>query len=86
MTDKDRSVLRGFFFYRSLFEIVEELANDDTARLRFYDAVCRYVFKAEAPEFSDNALLRIAWRGIEPALDKSVENEKTAKTPRFKSE
>ena len=72
MTDKNRTGIRSFTVFRSYFEMTEDLAGDDAARLRFYDAVFRYVFKGETPDFSDQPVLRMAWRGIEPNLDTSI--------------
>ena len=86
MTARDRSGLRGFSFFRSYFEMAEDLSGDDAARLRFYDAVCRYVFKGEAPDFSDHAMLRMAWRGIEPNLDLSINRARPGNTNASKTQ
>ena len=66
---------KQYTFFRSFYEAASELG--DTERLRMYDAMNSFVFDGVEPDFSDSAILRMAWKLIVPNLEKSAHRSKT---------
>ena len=59
--------VNGFTFYRSYFECLEKLPEQD--QLELLRAIVYYVYKDENPEF--DGILSALWTVIKPNLDTS---------------
>lgn len=60
--------IKGFTFYKSYFETLEEFDIEEQKDLIY--SMIKFVYKDEEPKFKDKSM-RIAWTLIKPLLEKS---------------
>ena len=61
-----------FYFWRGYYEALATLPTD-AQRGRFVMAICQYAFEGEAPDLSDDPMLRFAWMVVRDQVAESVE-------------
>jgi hypothetical protein len=69
--DKDKDKDR-FYFWRNYWDALTKIKTNEE-RGRFVSAMCEYAFEDVEPDFSDNAVLDIAWTMISSQIRESVE-------------
>lgn len=63
------SKVKGFSFYRSYYDVLEELDKNDQKEFVF--AIINYVFNDEEPNFKSKDIKKAIWVLVKPNLDKS---------------
>lgn len=66
----------GFTFWKSFYEGIEEIEDPET-KLAVYDAICRYAFYGEEPDFKGVGL--IIFKVIKPNIDYSMRQRSNRK-------
>lgn len=70
--------IKGFTFFRSYAEALEELNDKEQKELLV--TIVNFVFKNKIPNFKKGSKLRLAWVSIEPILTKSKNKSNRSKT------
>jgi hypothetical protein len=88
MEKKSEKQREGMTFYRSFYRALGGLPIDES-RLALYDAIFKYAFENEMPEFDEGSIELSFWMLIEPILKASQQrfiNGSKAKSKRNESE
>lgn len=76
-----KNTVNGFTFFNNYYEALKNL--NDEQRIKFYDAICKYMFEDEEIEFE--GIEQALWKTLKLPLDKSKSKSGNSKSEEDKS-